>query len=217
MTRRASQQHRKAPIERSGADRGNNSPLSLEFGPAPRQYCHADWPERVAQARAVWPRVRETIMAEHAARPELSRPFGYFAFDRPPEETRPGPLCDALVAEGRLTAGEASMMGNFHVTTVYAAIRHTGATIAEWTDAPDLAPRTLALCGWDPFTPERLAELRESDDERQARRHQEWADAHPGAETSVTAGGVTTVYRARLDPERIAYVAPPTEEGDTDG
>jgi hypothetical protein len=197
MTRRTSQQHRKAPIERSGADRGADSPLSLDIGPAPRQLAQPDFPEMVAQARAVWPRVRETVMAEHAARPELPRPFGWFAFDRPPEESRPGPLCDALVAEGRLTAGEASMMGSYHLTTCYGAIRRAGATLAEWTDAPDLAARTLALCGWDPFTPERLAELRESDDERQARRHQEWADAHPGAETSVTAAGVTTVYRAR--------------------
>jgi hypothetical protein len=202
MTRRASQQHRKAPIERHGADRGADSPFALDIGPYPRAYARPDFLEMVGQARVVWPRVRETIMAEHIARPELSRPFGFFAFDRPPEETRPGPLCDALVAEGRLTAREASMMGNFHVMTVYAAIRRTGATIAEWTDAPDLAARTLALAGWDPFTPGRLAELRESDDERMARRHQEQADAS-GAECSVTRAGVTTVYRPHAHHERM--------------
>jgi hypothetical protein len=107
MTRKTSQTHRKAPLDRVRGDRGNDSPFSLQIGPPPRFYFRDNFPEMVAAARIVWDRCRETLMAEAAARPELPRPWAFFAFDRPLEETRPGKLRDRLIAEGRLTAREA--------------------------------------------------------------------------------------------------------------
>jgi hypothetical protein len=156
----------------------------------------------VAAARIVWDRCRETMMAEHAAQPGLFRPFGYFAFDRPPEETAPGPVRDTLLAEGRLTESEAGLTGGFHVRNAYAAIEATGSTVDEWIAAPKLAARTIALVGWNPFTPETLADLRETDAERDTRRYQAHADADPGHEVTVTGQGVTTTYRARAAPSQ---------------
>lgn len=206
MARKTSQQHRKAPIERHGADRGDDSPIALDIGPDHRLYYRPDFPDLVAQSRAVWERCRSTYLAEYADRPELPRPFGYLAFDRLPEETRPGPVRDALVAEGRLTAAEVSMMGSYHLQSAYAAIRATGATLAEWIAAPDLAARTIALCGWDPFDEETLVDLRSTDEERMARRYQATADEH-GEPVTVTGHGITTTYRPRLDPATGTYIA----------
>ncbi len=114
MTRRASQTHRKLPIERSKPT-GDIGRVDLHLGPPARFYGRHDWPEMEAQSRDAWERNRELVMAQaRASGTPDDRPWAYFWFDRPHAETIPGPLRDRLLAEGRLTAHEAEYMAWCH-------------------------------------------------------------------------------------------------------
>lgn len=141
--------------------KGNDGPVSLALGPPPRFYYRPDWPEMETQALAAWNRSREAIMGEW---PDGPRPWAYFWFDRPHADTIPGPQRDALLAAGRLTAQEADFMASSHTVAAWAAIAASrpGQATADWLADPALIEKTIALVGWNPFTEEAIAHLRET-------------------------------------------------------
>jgi hypothetical protein len=167
MARKPSQQHRKAPLERVRAGRSDDAPFDLSLGPTARTYHGAAWPDLQARALAEWNRSRDALMAEPGR-----RPWAYFWFDVPHAETFPGPTRDANLAAGRLTAEEAAYMGWAHAQHAFGRIAESrpGQTTADWLADPALIEKSLALCGWNVFTPDVIAHLRAREQERQAGR-----------------------------------------------
>lgn len=131
----------------------------LMNGFPPRLYL-AGWAELEAEALAEWNRTREAVMA--AAEPGR-RPWAYFWFDVPHGETIPGPARDANLAAGRLTIEEADRMAYQHTLHAFGRIAASrpGQTTADWLADPALIERSIALCGWNPFSPDAIARLRE--------------------------------------------------------
>jgi hypothetical protein len=134
--------------------------LPLGLGPAPRSY-YVDWPELEARMLAEWNRHREKVMAEWPGGP---RPWAFFWFDRPHADTIPGPQRDALLAAGRLTAEEADRMASSHAMHAFGRIAASrpGETTADWLADPALIEKSLELVGWNVFTEETIAHLRET-------------------------------------------------------
>lgn len=156
MARRTDQTRRKRPTDRvaaaMGADAGD-----LMNGFPPRAY-HVSWPELEAQALAEWNRGRVAIMAD--ALPV--RPWAYFWFDVPHADTTPGPQRDRNLDAGRLTPAEAAMMEYQHSQHAFGRIAASrpGQSTADWLADPSLIEKSIALVGWNVFTPSVIAHLR---------------------------------------------------------
>lgn len=143
-------------LRESGFTVGSESAFELTIGPPPRAH-RAGWPEREVRLLADWNRLREATMAQPGP-----RPWAYFWFDVAHAETIPGPTRDANLAAGRLTEAEAERMAWSHTQAALARIAASrpGQSTADWLADPALIETTIALCGWNPFTPETIAHLR---------------------------------------------------------
>ena len=108
--------------------RARDDPDVLARPPPSRWFWAADWDEREASLRADWDEHREAALR---ASPVDERPWAFWWFDRPAEDTLPGPRRDALVAAGELSPARAELMAQCHEWARLGAIARAAAASKE--------------------------------------------------------------------------------------